>query len=76
MTDKLSCAVCGRRVSFDERALTKKLVNRGTKSYLCIDCLAQAFDVTAAELRVKIAEFKEMGCTLFDQNPHENDGSL
>lgn len=68
MGDVLSCAVCGRRISKDERALTKKMVNRGAESYLCLDCLAQKFETTVETLREKIVEFKEMGCTLFDEN--------
>lgn len=31
----------------------------------CIDCLAEYLGVTTDELRDKIEEFKEEGCTLF-----------
>lgn len=49
----------------DEIAMTKKLINRGTEVYYCLDCLALAFDVERADLERKILEFKENGCTLF-----------
>lgn len=49
----------------DEIAVTKKLINRGTKKYFCVDCLAEAFEVRPEDIREKIRYFKEMGCTLF-----------
>ncbi len=68
MADGPACAVCGRRTSSDERALTKKMINRGAEEFLCLDCMAQKFEVSVDSLREKIVEFKEMGCTLFDEN--------
>ena len=49
----------------DEIGATKKLINRGTTTYYCLDCLAEAFDVDREEIERKIISFKEMGCTLF-----------
>ena len=56
--------------SFDDmtnipKALTKKLINRGTTKYYCISCLAKAFEVTEQDLQKKIQYYKEIGCTLF-----------
>ena len=46
--------------------MTKKMVNRGTLEFCCLSCLAEHFQVTEEVLRQKMAEFKAMGCTLFD----------
>ena len=59
------CHVCGRELSPDEIALTRKLINRGTSRFLCLTCLASHFQVSEETLRNKIREFREMGCTLF-----------
>ncbi len=59
------CKKCGRILSPDEIAITKKLVNRGTTVYYCIDCLAEAFDVERIDIEEKIDYFKKAGCTLF-----------
>ena len=59
------CRRCGKRVTDDEIGATKKLVNRGSTVYYCLDCLAENFDVTRADIEKKIVYFKEMGCTLF-----------
>ena len=59
------CALCGRALEKDEIALTRKLINRGATRFFCLGCLAARFDVTQDELRRKIGEFREMGCTLF-----------
>lgn len=65
--DKEWCRRCKRELTPDEIGLTKKLVNRGSQVYYCLDCLADGFQVTRADLEEKIRYFKEMGCTLFRQ---------
>lgn len=60
-----SCAECSRSLTKDERALTKKLVNRGAESFLCLTCLARRFGVSEDLLKEKISQFRSMGCTLF-----------
>ena len=60
------CVFCGKILKPDEIALTKKLINRGAKDYLCLKCLAGRFDVSEETLLEKIAEFRKMGCTLFN----------
>ena len=62
------CKMCGRPVTEDEAAMTKKLINRGTKEYMCIPCLAQYFDVSCDDIDERMAYFKEMGCMLFPCN--------
>ena len=46
-------------------ALNKKLIGRNVKEFLCLACMADDFDCTEEDLRDKIEEFKEQGCTLF-----------
>lgn len=59
------CTQCRRTLQRVEIALTKKLINRGATSFLCLTCLAQKFQVTEDVLLQKAEEFREMGCTLF-----------
>lgn len=59
------CRKCGKELISDEIAITKKLINRGTSIYYCIDCLAESFDVKRENIEAKIQYFKEIGCTLF-----------
>ena len=59
------CTRCGRPLVPDEKALTKKMINRGAESFLCLSCLADHFEVPEEALLRKIKEFREMGCTLF-----------
>ena len=59
------CYVCGKSpLSKDEIGLTKKLIDKSI-SFYCISCLADQLEVTQEELKAKVEEFKEEGCTLF-----------
>ena len=62
-----NCRACARPLTHDEIALTQKLVSRGARTFYCLSCLAKRFDVDEATLREKIVQFKEMGCTLFEE---------
>ena len=57
-----NCKKCGKELSGNDIGLTKKLINRGSTEFLCIDCIAEKFDCTKELLEEKI---KESGCTLF-----------
>ena len=60
------CYVCGKgALTKDEIGLTKKLIDKKSKIFYCITCLAESLEVTEEELVAKIEEFKEEGCTLF-----------
>lgn len=59
------CHGCKKPLSADEIAMTKKLVNRGAKTYYCIDCMAKMFGVERKDIEEKIIYYKRMGCTLF-----------
>lgn len=60
-----NCKKCGKELSGNDIGLTKKLINRGSTEFLCIDCIAEKFDCTKKLLEEKIRQFKESGCTLF-----------
>ena len=61
-----SCKVCFKeKLSKDEIGATKKLIDRDSKEFFCIECLADYLGCTVEDLLDKIEEFKEEGCTLF-----------
>lgn len=65
MVKKEYCRKCKKELTSDEIGATKKLVNRGSQVFYCLDCLAGAFDITREDIEKKIVYFKETGCTLF-----------
>ena len=60
------CKVCGRELTADEIAVTKKLINRGATEFMCVPCLARHFEVKEADIEERIRHFRQMGCTLFE----------
>lgn len=63
---KKKCYLCGKEhLTKNEIALTKKLIDRDTKVFYCINCLAEYLEVDVEILIAKIKEFKEQGCDLF-----------
>lgn len=63
---KKSCYCCEKEaLSKNEIALTKKLLDKDSKRFYCLDCLAEYLEVDTEFLLVKIEEFKEQGCDLF-----------
>ncbi len=63
-----TCVRCGRELTPDEIAVTKKLINRGATSFFCVDCLADQFEVRPEDIRERIAWFRASGCTLFQRS--------
>ena len=59
------CVSCGRPLTRDEIAVTKKLINRGAAKFYCISCLAAYFEVREEDIMERIRYFKQTGCTLF-----------
>lgn len=59
------CLNCKKVLSADEIGLHKKIINRGSSEYMCIDCMSKHFNVSVKMLEEKIRQFKDMGCTLF-----------
>ena len=68
------CTACHRRLTFDETAATRKLINRGAREFYCVDCLAARFQVRPEAIREKIRYWKSIGCTLFRENGPEAGG--
>lgn len=62
---KKPCCECNRPLVKDEIALSQKLLGRDIDEYYCVDCLADYLECSVLDLRIKIQEFKEQGCTLF-----------
>ena len=62
------CVSCGRPVTRDEIAVTKKLINRGATAFYCVPCLAKYFEVKPEDIEERIGYFRRMGCTLFEPN--------
>lgn len=61
----MKCIKCQKELSNDEIGLHKKLVNRGAKEFMCMNCLGKYFKITPSQLEEKIMYFKNSGCTLF-----------
>ena len=59
------CRSCGCKLTLDEIAVYKRMVNRGATDFLCITCFAKAYHVSEELIREKIDHFRAMGCTLF-----------
>lgn len=59
------CKRCGATLNKDTVALNKKLINVNLTEFECLDCLSDTFDCSVEDLKIKIEEFKEEGCTLF-----------
>lgn len=64
MTKKVCCD-CGKPVKKDEIALARKLIDIDTEDFYCLSCMAEYFGCNEDDLKIKIREFKEQGCTLF-----------
>lgn len=60
-----TCCVCGKKTRKDEVALCKKLMGSDTEDFYCISCFSEALECSVEDLKAKIQEFKEQGCTLF-----------
>jgi biotin operon repressor len=63
---KKSCYICEKEsLTKDEIGLIKKLLDKNSKRFYCINCLAEYLEVDTEILLAKIEEFKEQGCSLF-----------
>ena len=62
---KIFCCDCGKSLKKDEVALSKKLIDLDTDEFYCLTCMAEFFGCKEDDLKIKIKEFKEQGCTLF-----------
>lgn len=62
---KRMCCDCGKLLKKDEIALSQKLIDINTEEFYCLPCMAIYIGCSEEDLKVKIKEFKEQGCTLF-----------
>ncbi len=65
MFDTDICDSCGANLSKDEIALNKKLMGLDVEEFYCLSCFADILGTTEQDLKEKIEDFKEEGCTLF-----------
>ncbi len=63
------CRQCSKRLTRDEVAVTKKLINRGATEFMCDKCLAEYYQVDVSAVRERVEYFRSSGCTLFDKEP-------
>lgn len=61
----MNCKKCGRALTFDEKAVYLKMVNRQATEFLCKTCLSDYFEVDEILIDKKIEQFKNNGCMLF-----------
>ncbi len=65
--EQVSCVSCGKsNLIRNEIGINKKLLGENVEKYYCIDCLADYLEVSVDDIKEKIEEFKEEGCTLFE----------
>lgn len=64
------CFECGRKLTGDEIAVYRKLVDRMAEKFMCKSCLASYFEVTEDKIDRKIEQFKRIGCLLFVQSEY------
>lgn len=64
---RVDCISCGKQ-NLDKNTvgINKKLLGRNVLNYYCMDCLADYLGCTVDDLKDKIEEFKDEGCTLFE----------
>ena len=59
------CIDCEKTITKDEEALSRKLIDPDTEELYCLSCMSDICGCTVDDLKIKIQEFKEQGCTLF-----------
>lgn len=63
---KRKCMWCDAEIqSRDTVGINLKLLGASTTEMYCLDCLAEYCGCTVDDLKDKIREFKQQGCTLF-----------
>ena len=62
---RYKCKDCNALLDKNCVALNIKLLTDNKEDFLCLTCLSDFFDCSIDDLKIKIQEFKEAGCTLF-----------
>lgn len=66
MSDYNNCMKCGAELLADDIAIHRKLIFRNADTFFCIDCLADYFGCTRADVERIIKYYRDSGeCTLF-----------
>ena len=66
MYGEKNCYVCGKEhLDKNEIGLTRKLLNKDSNRFYCLDCLSEYLEIDTEFLIAKVEEFKEQGCKLF-----------
>ncbi|MBR4452398.1 MAG: hypothetical protein IKS39_11220 [Clostridia bacterium] len=64
--DELICLSCEKPLTQDDIGFHRKMVNRGAREFMCIDCLCDYFGITREKADEMIEKFKSMGCSMFN----------
>ena len=56
------CIHCGKELSFNDIGAHKKFINRGSREFMCISCLAAELNVPEKRIYEKIELFKNRQC--------------
>ena len=59
------CSECGKELTRNETGISRKLINRATTVFYCLDCLSHIYDLSKEQLEELIEHFRRSGCTLF-----------
>lgn len=59
------CMCCDKKLKKDDVALSMKFYGRHIENFKCVNCLSKDFNVSKKELKSRIEQFKNQGCTLF-----------
>ncbi len=65
VSNRMKCIKCSCTLKNIDVGLHKKMINRGSTEFMCIDCLSKYIGVSKEELLRKAEYFKKMGCVLF-----------
>ena len=55
------CIKCGKRLKMIDIGLHKKMINRGSKEFMCVDCLSEYIGVSKEDLLEKAEFFRKQG---------------
>lgn len=63
---KYDCIACGKKqLDKNSIGINKKMLGKEIEKFYCMDCLADYLGCSVDDLKEKIEEFKEEGCSLF-----------
>ncbi len=68
---RILCKACRTPLSRDETAISRRLLGRGISQFYCISCLAALLGVEKHVIRMKIEEYRALGCALFPKRQEE-----